>query len=53
MSSNVTESDEDSPVKKAYHSPKLLVYGNIREITQALNGTMGNDNAGGNSHKTT
>ena len=36
---NTMKSQESHP-KKAYHSPQLLIYGDIREITQNL-GPMG------------
>jgi hypothetical protein len=38
--------------KKLYKTPVLSVYGDVREITQALTGTMGNDHAGGEMNKT-
>ena len=35
-------------IKKSYHTPRLFVYGNICEITQALLTGGKNDHAGGN-----
>lgn len=38
--------------KKSYLTPKLVQYGNIREITRALGGTMGMNDGGGGKDKT-
>jgi hypothetical protein len=38
--------ETQNPPKKPYAAPQLLVYGNIREITQTSNGS-GTDNPGG------
>ena len=37
-----TKKDSRLSVKKAYASPQLVVYGDIREITRTLNSLMGN-----------
>jgi hypothetical protein len=31
------KSVEDKPLKKVYHTPQLAVYGNISEVTRAVN----------------
>ncbi|HEU4769348.1 MAG TPA: lasso peptide [Pyrinomonadaceae bacterium] len=38
--------------KKNYNTPKLVQYGNIREITKALGGVTGMNDGGGGKDKT-
>ncbi len=39
--------------RKPYHNPELVIYGNIRELTQASVSGQKSDNAGGTvPHKT-
>lgn len=38
--------------KKDYTTPKLVQYGNIREITKALGGTAGMNDGGAGKDKT-
>jgi len=46
------KSSEDENEAEAYHSPQLIEYGNIREITRSV-GFMGmNDMGGGGINKT-
>jgi hypothetical protein len=40
------DSTEGRPGKKPYRSPRLHVYGNIRDITQGLGNNMTNDGQG-------
>lgn len=45
-SNSVIKSDKDKLVAKNYVSPRLVLYGNISEITRAVNPTGSkNDNA--------
>lgn len=39
--------EEQAATKKPYHKPELLVYGNIREITQNVGPKGADDNGGG------
>ena len=41
-----------NPDKKNYHPPQLIVYGDIRELTQVLGGTVGKNDGGGGKDKT-
>mgnify|MGYP001583379493 CR=1 FL=1 len=43
----MNKSSEDKSDKNAYQSPQLTVYGNISEITRAVNETGMNDGGGG------
>ena len=45
-------SDENSANKKAYQSPQLLTYGDIREITQAVGESKTLDGGGDPMDKT-
>ncbi len=45
---NTMKSHDENTAKKTYRSPQLLVYGNIREITQSS--TMSGALADGNQH---
>lgn len=38
--------------KKPYLKPKLISYGNIREVTKNLGGTIGMNDGGGGNDKT-
>lgn len=38
--------------KKPYSRPKLISYGNIREVTKNLGGTIGMNDGGGGNDKT-
>ena len=38
--------DQEQPVKRQYHKPEVIVYGNIREITKNI-GSKGNLDGGG------
>jgi len=38
--------DQGNEIRKPYHKPEVIVYGNIREITRNL-GPKGNDDGGG------
>ena len=40
------------PNKKAYHEPKLAVYGSITHLTRALGTTKSNKDGGSNNTKT-
>ena len=40
------EQDKQEGIKKTYHKPEVLIYGNIREITKNL-GPKGLDDGGG------
>lgn len=45
--------EEDEKTKKnVYHSPKLRVYGDLGELTEAQSGTMSSDGAYGMVLKT-
>jgi hypothetical protein len=39
-------SNKQEEIKKSYHKPEVLIYGNIREITKNI-GPMGNTDGGG------
>lgn len=41
------EANRTPASKKNYHAPKVLVYGQIGEVTESVAGTRGNDGAGG------
>jgi hypothetical protein len=47
-----TNTNETERSKKPYTEPKLVQYGNIREITRASGGTMGKNDGGGGPDKT-
>jgi hypothetical protein len=38
--------------RKAYESPELIVYGDVREITRSATGSMGDDGATKGNSKT-
>lgn len=44
-------SESADPQKKIYHPPQLSVYGDIRELTQAV-GLSGKNDGGGGKDKT-
>ena len=44
---NATESKTESPGKKAYHSPRLVVYGNLHWLTRG--GTRNHNEDGVNT----
>lgn len=46
------ESEAANPEKKKYHPPQLSVYGDIRELTQAIGGTTGKNDGGAGKDKT-
>jgi hypothetical protein len=46
MTTKSTSFQENGPVKKSYESPRLVVYGDIREITKAA-GSAGSEGDGG------
>lgn len=48
-SSNALQTDRH---KKSYLTPKLVHYGNLREITKATGGTMGMNDGGSGKDKT-
>ena len=48
----VNTSDQTEQPKKNYATPELVHYGNIREITRALGGTVGKNDGGGGNDKT-
>jgi hypothetical protein len=41
------KSDNNRSIKKAYHSPQLLVYGDLNTLTQNTGPKGRSDNAGG------
>lgn len=45
---NTESPEQQAETKKPYHKPELLVYGNIREVTQNV-GSKGNLDGGGGS----
>lgn len=47
-----TNTVENEQPKKNYTTPKLVQYGNIREITKALGGTLGMNDGGAGKDKT-
>lgn len=47
-----TKTEQAQSPRKTYAEPKLLHYGNIREITRASGGTMGMNDGGGGPDKT-
>ena len=47
-----TKPDQTQQPGKPYTSPKLVQYGNIRDITKALGGTLGKNDGGGGNDKT-
>ena len=47
-----TKNDRVEPTGKPYTAPKLVQYGNIREITKATGGTMGMNDGGAGPDKT-
>ena len=47
-----TKTEQEQSPRKRYTEPKLLHYGNIREITRANGGTMGMNDGGGGPDKT-
>jgi len=48
----VNQPDQTNQSKKNYSTPQLVQYGNIREITRALGGTVGKNDGGGGNDKT-
>jgi hypothetical protein len=49
---NTTKTNKTELPKKPYSTPKLLVYGDVREITKATGGTTGMNDGGGGPDKT-
>jgi len=47
-----TKNDRNEQSPKPYAPPKLVHYGNIREITRATGGTMGMNDGGSGPDKT-
>jgi len=47
-----TNTTQNEQPKKNYTTPKLVQYGNIREITKALGGTAGMNDGGAGKDKT-
>lgn len=47
-----TKYEGECSTKESYHSPELLTYGDIREITQRNGGTMGMNDGGAGNDKT-
>ena len=52
IKSKVERSDRTKPSKKPYHRPQLSSYGQIRDITKVLGGTVGKNDGGGGNDKT-
>lgn len=53
MDTSDTKNTEVNEVpRKAYSAPKLYVYGDIREFTKTLGGTVGKNDGGGGNDKT-
>lgn len=48
----LTKTDNTESPRKPYSTPELVQYGNIREITKNLGGTMGANDGGGGKDKT-
>ena len=48
----VNQPDQTPQSKKNYTTPQLVQYGNIREITKALGGTVGMNDGGAGKDKT-
>ena len=47
-----SKTDQTQEPRKPYTSPRLVEYGDIREITRALGGTLGMNDGGGGKDKT-
>lgn len=47
-----SETENNQPSKKPYAEPKLVQYGNIREITKAVGGVVGKNDGGSGKDKT-
>ena len=47
-----TKNDRIERPAKPYAAPKLVHYGNIREITKAVGGTLGKNDGGSGKDKT-
>jgi hypothetical protein len=47
-----TKTEQAQSPRKPYSQPKLMHYGNIREITRATGGTMGKNDGGAGNDKT-
>lgn len=48
----LTKTDNTESPRKPYSTPELVHYGNIREITKNLGGTVGKNDGGGGNDKT-
>jgi len=48
----LTKTDQTEQPKKHYATPRLVHYGNIREITRNTGGTLGKNDGGGGNDKT-
>lgn len=46
------KTNHSEPSKKPYTEPKLVQYGNIREITKAVGGVVGKNDGGSGKDKT-
>lgn len=44
--------DDRKSTKTPYRPPKLIVYGDVREITKNVGGTVGANDGGGGKDKT-
>jgi hypothetical protein len=47
-----TPADKKRDIKEPYRPPTLTVYGTIRDLTQAIGGTMGRNDMGAGIDKT-
>lgn len=47
-----TKTDRTEQPRKPYTEPKLMHYGNIREITRATGGVVGKNDGGAGNDKT-
>ena len=47
-----TDSEKVNPPKKSYNTPRLSIYGSVREITRNMGGTSGMNDGGAGPDKT-
>lgn len=52
VKSKTAGSDKTRPPKKPYNRPQFSSYGQIRDITKTLGGTVGKNDGGGGNDKT-
>ncbi|HKY26599.1 MAG TPA: hypothetical protein VJM12_01490 [Pyrinomonadaceae bacterium] len=52
VKSKTAGSDRTKPPKKPYRQPQLSSYGQIRDITKNMGGTVGKNDGGGGVDKT-